>query len=46
MIITKDVVYTNSENNLLADIIEMDLITKDIKVFMHSNKKKVKIKNN
>ena len=45
MIITKDVVYTNKENILKADVMEMDLITKDTKIFMHSNNKKVKIKN-
>ena len=44
MIITKDVVYTNKENILKADVMEMDLITKDTKIFMHSNNKKVKIK--
>ncbi len=45
MIITKDVVYTNKENILKADVMEMNLITKDTKIFMHSNNKKVKIKN-
>ena len=44
MIITKDVVYTNKENILKADVMEMNLITKDTKIFMHSNNKKVKIK--
>lgn len=45
MIITKDVVFTNSENTLKADVIEMDLETKDSKIFMFDNKKKVNIKN-
>ena len=45
MIITKDVVYTNKENILKADVMEMNLITKDTKIFMHSNNRKVKIKN-
>ena len=44
MIITKDVVYTNKENILKADVMEMNLITKDTKIFMHSNDKKVKVK--
>ena len=45
MIVTRDVVYTNMNNVLKADVMEMDLTTKDTKIFMHSDKKKVNIKN-
>ena len=45
MIITKDVIYTNLENILKADVIEMDIKTKDTKIYMLENKEKVNIKN-
>ncbi len=44
MIVTRDVIYTNITNVLKADVIEMDLTTKDIKIFMHTDNKKVNIK--
>ena len=44
MIVTKNVIYTNTENILEADIIEMNIETKDTKIFMFDNKKKVNIK--
>ena len=44
MIISKNVVYTNLENILKADVIEMDVKTKDTKIFMFDNNKKVNIK--
>ena len=44
MIVTKDVVYTNINNILKADVMEMNLTTKDIKIFMHSENNKVNIK--
>ena len=44
MIISKKVVYTNLENILKADVIEMNLKTKDTKIFMYENSKKVNIK--
>ena len=44
MIISKDVVYTNLDNILKADVIEIDIDTKDTKIFMHNNNKKVNIK--
>ena len=43
LIISKNVVYTNLENILKADVIELDTITKDTKIFMHNSKEKVKI---
>jgi len=43
LIISKNVVYTNPENILKADVIELDTITKNTKIFMHNSKKKVNI---
>ncbi len=45
LIISRNVIYTNEENILKADVIEMDIKTKDTKVFMYSSKEKVNIKN-
>ncbi len=44
MIISKNVVYTNLENILKADVIEINIETKDTKIFMYENEKKVNIK--
>ena len=44
MIISKDVVYTNVENILKADVMEVDITTKDSKIFMHHKNKKVNVK--
>tara|TARA_B100000787_G_scaffold165153_1_gene148702 strand:+ start:469 stop:1053 length:585 start_codon:yes stop_codon:yes gene_type:complete len=43
-IISKNVIYTRNKTNLFADKIEIDLITKDTKVFMNDNTKKILIK--
>ena len=45
MIISKDVIYTNLENIMIADVIEMNIETKDTKIFMYESSKKVNIKN-
>ena len=45
MIISKNVVYTNLENILKADVIEVNIETKDTKVFMYDGSKKINIKN-
>ena len=45
MIISKQVVYTNLENILKADIVEIDIDTKNTKIFMFKNNEKVNIKN-
>ena len=45
MIISKNVIFTNLENVLKADVIEVDLKTKDTKIFMHEDNKQVNIKN-
>ena len=44
MIISKNVIYTNLENILKADVMEMNIKTKDTKIFMHEKHKKVKVK--
>ena len=44
MIISKEITYTNFENILTADVIEIDIKSKDTKIFMYENKKKVNIK--
>ena len=44
MIISRDVVYTNLKNILIADVVEINIKTKDTKIFMYENDKKVNIK--
>ena len=44
LLMTKKVVYTNLENILKADAVEMNPKTKDTKIFMYENQKKVNIK--
>ena len=44
MIISKNVVYMNLENILKADVMEMNIDTKDTKIFMHNINDKVNIK--
>ena len=43
LIISKNVVYTNQENILKADVIKLDIITKDTKIFMHNSKDQVSV---
>ena len=43
LIISKNVVYTNPDNILKADVIEMNTITKNTKIFMHDSKDNVNI---
>ena len=43
LIISKNVVYTNPENILKADVVEINTITKDTKIFMNNSKEKVNI---
>ena len=45
MIISRNVIYTNLENVLKADVIELNLNTKDTKIFMYEEKNKVNIIN-
>ena len=42
--ISKNVIYIGDKTNLFADKIEMNLITKDAKIFMNDSNKKVLIK--
>ncbi len=44
MIVSRKVVYTNLENILKADVIEINITTKDTKIFMYKDNKKVNIK--
>tara|TARA_B100000900_G_scaffold219316_1_gene185868 strand:- start:3640 stop:4215 length:576 start_codon:yes stop_codon:yes gene_type:complete len=44
MIISKNVIFNNLKNILEADVIEMNIKTKDTKVFMHEKNKQVNIK--
>ena len=42
--ISKNVVYNNLNNTLKADVMELNLKTKDTKIFMYEKEKKVNIK--
>ena len=44
MTISKKVIYSNLDNILNADVIEINIKTKDTKIFMYEDKKKVNIK--
>ena len=44
MIISKNVIYTNGKNTLKTDVIEINIQTKDTKIFMYEDSKKVNIK--
>lgn len=44
MIMSRNVIYSNPENILEADVIEMNLDTKNTKVFMYKSNEKVNIK--
>ena len=43
ILISKDVIYENPSNILKADVFEMDIISKDTKIFMYEKEKKVEI---
>ena len=45
LIVSKNIVFTNQENVLKADVIELDIKTKNTKIFMYDENKKVNIKN-
>ena len=44
MLMSRKIVYTNLNNILKADAIEINLDTKDTKIYMYQNNKKVNIK--
>ena len=46
MLISKNVVYRNPENTLKADAVEIEIKTRDTKIFMYEKDKKVNIKSN
>ena len=41
MIMSREIIYTNSDNILKADEIEIDIETKDTKIYMFEDKKKI-----
>jgi len=45
IIISKNVVFADEENVVKADVFEMNIKTKDTKIFMYEENKKVNIKN-
>ena len=45
MIMSKNVIYKNKKSLLNADVVELDIKTKDTKIYMYEQKKKVNIKN-
>ncbi|MDB4065847.1 LPS export ABC transporter periplasmic protein LptC [Candidatus Pelagibacter sp.] len=45
LIVSRKVIYRNLENILKADVIELDTITKDTKIFMYNSNKQVNVKN-
>ena len=44
MLISRDVILKNNKNSLHADVIEIDIEKRDIKIFMYEEDKKVNIK--
>jgi hypothetical protein len=44
LIISKNVVFSNLNNMMKADVVEIDIKTKDTKIYMHESEKKVNIK--
>ena len=44
MIISKDVTIKNNKNSLNADVVEVNIETKDLKIFMYEEDKKVNIR--
>ncbi len=45
MMISKNVVYNNFKNILKADVIEIDIKSKDVKIFMYEKNKRVNVNN-
>ena len=43
MMISRDVILENNESSLRADVIEVDIKTRDIKIFMYEENKKINI---
>ena len=45
MIISKNVIYTDAENILKTDVVEINMKSKDFKFFMFDKQKKVQLIN-
>jgi hypothetical protein len=45
IIISRNVIYTNLESSLFADVFELNIETNDAKIYMYEKNKEVKIKN-
>jgi lipopolysaccharide export system protein LptA len=45
LIISHNVIYKNLENTMKADVIEIDIATKDTKIFMHDSNEHVNVTN-
>ena len=45
LIISRNVVYKNLENTMKADVIELDTMTKDTKIFMYNSNEQVNVTN-
>ena len=45
LIVSQNVVYKNLENTMKADVIELDTITKDTKIFMYNSDEQVNVTN-
>ena len=44
MLFSRDVIFKNNQNSIKADVIEMDIEKRDIKIFMYEDSKKVNIR--
>ena len=45
LIVSENIIYTNNKNILKSDVIEVNIDTKDTKIFMYNSNEKVNIKN-
>ena len=45
MLISRNVIYNNNTARLKADVIEINIMTRDTKIFMYEKEKKINIKN-
>ena len=46
MIISKNVILTNLNNTIKTDVVEINIKTKDTKIYMYDKNKKVSIERN
>jgi hypothetical protein len=45
LVVSRNVVYENLENTMKADVLELDTITKDTKIFMYNSDEQVNVTN-